>query len=301
MVERARVTMDALGKQYGTTVGHGDLYWFAQRLAVPVGTHVNPGDLARLVGVAEARVAAATRTGGTAAAYAALAPLFDPFGLRYGTTVNEGDAAKLGREVGIPTTWPPSAADAARIGVRAAARAAEPHPVVLTWRGIDLVLPSTGVELIAWHQSNNEGARNTTAVGDAVPFVVMEGRGRLSGARSAADVVVSPGVDIVAPVTGRVVRSGTYTLYCRYSDDYLVVEPDGHPGIEVKMLHIDGVRVRAGERVVAGVTVVAGGPTPLPFASQVDDLSHWRDWPHTHVEVVDTSIPDRPNPGSGGC
>ena len=101
-------------------------------------------------------------------------------------------------------------------------------------------------------------------------------------------------------MTGTVVRSGTYTLYCRYSDDYLVIEPDGHPGIEVKLLHIDGVRQRAGDRVVAGVTVVARRPTVLPFASQVDDHSGWRDWPHVHLEVVDTAIPNEPSPG-GGC
>jgi hypothetical protein len=101
-------------------------------------------------------------------------------------------------------------------------------------------------------------------------------------------------------VTGTVKRAGTYVLYCRYSDDFLVIEPDGRPGIEVKLLHIDGVRQQAGDRVEAGVTVVARRPTVLPFASQVDDHSGPADWPHVHLELIDTSVPDRPSHG-GGC
>ena len=171
------------------------------------------------------------------------------------------------------------------------------HPVAFSWDGIDVRLPSSATQMVGLHQSNHDGARDLADLG-VVETVVMDSRGRGTGRRSAADVVMHPGVEVRAPVTGRVVRSGTYTLYCRYSDDYLVIEPDGHPGIEVKMLHIDRVRVSAGDRVVAGVTVVARGPTPLPFESQVDDLSGTR-WPHAHLEVVDTSIPDRP--GGGGC
>jgi len=295
LVERARVAMDELGKPYGTTVGHGDLYWFAQMLDVPVGTHVNDGDLRQLVAQAERRVGSQESD-----PYRDLAPRFAPLGQEYGTHVNAGDVLRLGRVVGVPTAWPPTAVEAAAIDQRAGDRIAEPHPVVLRWSGVELRLPSTGTELIGFHQANHDGARNLDVVGGAVPSIVLESRNRGTGLRSAADIVAAPGVPIVAPVTGRVVRAGTYVLYCRHSDDYLVVEPDRHPGIEVKMLHIDGVSVRAGDRVVAGETVVARGPTPLPFSSQVDDSTHWRDWPHVHVEVVDTSIPDRPNPGGGG-
>ena len=173
------------------------------------------------------------------------------------------------------------------------------HPVVLRWGGLELRAPSSGVELVGLHQSSHEGARDLSPT-SAVPSLVLESRGRGTGRRTAADVVAHPRVEIRAPVTGRVKRAGTYTLYCRYSDDYLVIEPDGHPGIEVKLLHIDGVRQRAGDRVQAGVTVVARRPTVLPFESQVDDHSAPGDWPHVHMEVVDTSIPNRPSPG-GGC
>ncbi len=79
-----------------------------------------------------------------------------------------------------------------------------------------------------------------------------------------------------------------------------MIEPDARPGWEVKLLHIDGVQVQAGQRVEAGVTVIAPRPTILPFGSQVDDHTAEPAWPHVHIEIVDPSIPDRPNPGGGG-
>lgn len=167
--------------------------------------------------------------------------------------------------------------------------------------GVTLVHPSARVERVAFHQSNHEGARQLEILPTAVAPTTLESRERLTGSQTAADVVVEPGVEIRSPVTGTVKRSGTYVLYCKHSDDFLVVEPDAHPGWEVKMLHIDGVRVRRGMRLVAGESVVAAGPTQLPFESQVDEHRTVDPaWPHVHIEVVDPSIPNRPSPG-GGC
>jgi hypothetical protein len=160
-----------------------------------------------------------------------------------------------------------------------------------------LLHPSSPVEHVGFHQSNNDGARPLTVVPTAVAPVTLEDRERDTDARTAADVVVDPDREIRSPVTGRVKRSGGYILYCKYRDDYVVVEPDSHPGWEVKVLHIDGVSVRAGDRVVAGTTVIAPGPAHLPFESQVDEVrTADPPWPHVHVEVVDPAIPDRPSP-----
>jgi len=167
--------------------------------------------------------------------------------------------------------------------------------------GVTMTHPSARVERVAFHQSNNDGARQLTALPSAVAAVTLDDRQRDTGAQGAADVVVDPAGEIRAPVTGRVMRAGTYVLYCRLSDDYVVIEPEDRPGWEVKILHIDGVRVRAGERVVAGRTVLAPRATQLPFASQVDELRTADPaWPHVHIEVVDPTIRDRPTPG-GGC
>jgi hypothetical protein len=161
--------------------------------------------------------------------------------------------------------------------------------------------PTRRVERVGFHQSNHEGARVLEPLPSAVAPTDLETRGRLTSGRTAADIVSDPEGEVRAPVSGKVLRAGTYVLYCKYSDDYVAIEPDAHPGWEVKILHIDGVRVRPGQRVVAGETVIAPRPTKLPFKSQVDEAATADPpWPHVHVEVVDPSIPNVPSPG-GGC
>jgi len=167
--------------------------------------------------------------------------------------------------------------------------------------GITLRHPSSRVERVGFHEANHDGARQFEPSATAVAPTTLETRARATSSRSAADVVVDPAVEIRAPVSGTVLTAGTYVLYCDYSDDYVVIDPDEHPGWQVKILHINGVQVGAGDRVIGGQTVLAGGPTQLPFASQVDEAATADPaWPHTHIEVIDPSIPDIPAPG-GGC
>lgn len=173
-------------------------------------------------------------------------------------------------------------------------------PVFGTVGDIELRLPSSAAELIGFHESNHDGAQEIVTVDEAVPSFVMASRNRDTNRRGAADIAAHPLVEVRAPVTGTVIRGGGYVLYCQYADDYVVIEPDGHPGIEVKVLHILGLQVATGDRVVAGETVLADQPNQLPFNSQIDAFTGEPAWPHVHIEVVDTSIPDRPSTG-GGC
>lgn len=160
--------------------------------------------------------------------------------------------------------------------------------------------PADGVERIGFHESGHDGAQQQDPTADAARPFVMETRDRGTGDRTAADIVVVPDTEIRSPVTGTVKRAGSYTLYCDHTDQYFVVDPDARPGWEVKVFHIEGLAVAAGQRVEAGVTVVAARSRVLPFESQVEESTAAPAWPHVHVEVVDPSIPDRPNPG-GGC
>ncbi|MGH9178072.1 MAG: M23 family metallopeptidase [Acidimicrobiales bacterium] len=178
----------------------------------------------------------------------------------------------------------------------------QPWAPFATFDGLTLFHPAARVERVGFHQSNHDGARPLEPLPTAVAPVTMEDRERGTSPRSAADIVVEPGQEIRAVATGRVKRAGRYVLYCRHTDYFLVIAPDSHPTWEVKMLHIAGLYVRAGDRVVAGETVVAPASTQLPFESQVDELAPVAPaWPHVHVEVVDPSIPDRPNPGGSNC
>jgi murein DD-endopeptidase MepM/ murein hydrolase activator NlpD len=159
--------------------------------------------------------------------------------------------------------------------------------------------PSDHVEAIGFHQSAQDGAQEQTPVATASRWFVMGDRERDTTPRGAADIVVEPGREIRAPVTGTVIRANSYTLYCNNTDQYVVIEPDSHPGWEVKILHIEGLTVTKGQRVQGGVTVVAQHARVLPFRSQVEDDTGLPAWPHVHVEVVDPTVKDRPT--GPGC
>jgi hypothetical protein len=165
--------------------------------------------------------------------------------------------------------------------------------------GITLVHPAARVELIGFHESGHDGSQQMITALTARRSMTLESRGRETGSRTAADVVVDPNLAIRSPVTGTVIRGGSYILYCDTRDEFVVIEPDAQPGWEVKVLHFTGLQVQPGERVEAGVTVIATRATQLPFTSQVDEFTASPSWPHIHIEVVDPSIPDRP--GTTGC
>jgi biotin carboxyl carrier protein len=161
-----------------------------------------------------------------------------------------------------------------------------------------LVHPSAWVERVGFHESNHDGAQAMQPRPTAVHPTILESRERGNGATTAADMVVQPGTEVRAPVTGTVLRAGRYTLYCDYTDEYLVIAPDGHPGWEVKLLHVVGLQVSKGDRVVAGETRVARHARQLAFESQVDEVRLLDPaWPHVHLEVVDPQVPDRPGEG----
>jgi hypothetical protein len=168
-------------------------------------------------------------------------------------------------------------------------------------QGVELHYPTALVEKVGFHESNRLGARLMDTLPTIGAWLDMPSRERKTPSRGAADILSEPNGEVRAPVTGRIIRGGTYTLYCKYTDSFLVIEPDAHPGWEVKVLHINGLVVQTGQRVEAGVTPIAAHPTRLPFASQVEDYSVAPVWPHVHVEVVDPNIKNPPGVGGGGC
>ena len=165
--------------------------------------------------------------------------------------------------------------------------------------GLTLTMPAAIVERVGLHQSSHPGAlRLTPPDTPSARTTVMDSRGRGTDRQGAADVAVEPAASILAPISGWVARAGNYTLYCRYRDGFVVINPDGRPDLEVKLLHVQGVAVKAGDRVEVGQRVAARA-TLFPFQSQIDRLTGEPSWPHVHIEVVDPSIPRRPS--SGGC
>lgn len=164
---------------------------------------------------------------------------------------------------------------------------------------VTLHFPGEVVEVVGLHQSGHDGAQPQQPVESAGRIGLMDSRERDTNVQGAADIVVDPAREVRSPVTGTVLRAGTYALYCDHVDHFLVVEPDARPGWEVKLLHFEGLAVSSGDRVEAGVTVVGSSARVLPFSSQVDTYTAPPHWPHVHVEVVDPSVPDRSS--GAGC
>ncbi|MEZ5411760.1 MAG: DUF4214 domain-containing protein [Acidimicrobiales bacterium] len=172
-------------------------------------------------------------------------------------------------------------------------------PALVTVAGLSLAAPAQVIERAGFHQSSHPGAQEMTAAAPApVRISTMGSRERGTNGRSALDVAVEPSTRITAPVTGTIKRAGPYTLYCRYSDSYVVIAPDARPELEVKVLHLRDLTVKAGQRITAG-DKIAGRANKFPFTSQIDGLTVAATaWPHVHLEVVDPSVP---RPPGGGC
>ena len=195
----------------------------------------------------------------------------------------------------VPTTTPSPPAD----GHPARVVREQAWTPFATVGPVTLHHPADRVEAIGFHQSGQDGAQPLTAADTAVRWFTMASRGRDTTPQGAADVVVEPGREIRSPVTGTVQRAGTYALYCDNVDQFAVIEPDDRPGWQVKVLHIEGLAVGAGQRVEAGVTRLAAHARVLPFPSQVEDDTGRPAWPHVHIEVIDPTVPDRPT--GPGC
>jgi len=164
---------------------------------------------------------------------------------------------------------------------------------------VTVVYPSAAVERIGFHEAGHTGAQQMELFITDAQTMTMESRGRKTGDRSAADIVVQPATEVRSPVTGTVLFAGSYVLYCDHDDHFVIIEPDDLPGWQVKVFHMVDMLVGPDDRVEAGVTQIATGARLLPFDSQVDEFTAEPSWPHIHVEVVDTSIPDERT--GGGC
>jgi hypothetical protein len=194
-------------------------------------------------------------------------------------------------------TAPPAAGRPAAIPI--STRSSSP-PVFASVRDLDLHLPHEDPVAVAFHEASqhealalrprgrlfaNDNASEFSAPADlAGPgYRVLSSRGRGTEPTSAVDIVVPRGGVVSAPVTGQVVEVRRYPLYQRLMDWRIVIEPEGAPGLEVVLIHLEDPQVRVGQRVTAGATQLATVRL-LSFDSQIDYVTD-RHLPHTHIEV----------------
>ena len=143
----------------------------------------------------------------------------------------------------------------------------------------------------------NRNATRYEPTGDTVaglPYAVMHSRGRAAHPTSAVDIVLRDGDPVRAPVSGQVVSVRSILVEGRHPDLRIEIEPDAAPQLRVVVIHVDGVRVEPGDRVVAGETRMADTARRFSFFSQIDELTAPDRWPHVHLEVQPEPPPEPP-------
>lgn len=167
---------------------------------------------------------------------------------------------------------------------------------------LTLVLPGEEVLLVGYHEASfpdavalqpyGHGLANENATKFTLPppedgpgYLVLSSRGRPQPATSAVDVVMHDDETVTSPVTGTVVLVEPYTLYGKYPDTRIEIAPEDAPHLRVVLIHVRNVTVASGDRVEAGVSVLAAGPNRFPFASHIDRYFPEDRWPHVHLEV----------------
>jgi hypothetical protein len=194
----------------------------------------------------------------------------------------------------------PPAAEAAEPGSSGSA-AEGALPAFAVTRGVELRLVAGDALAVAFHEPSRRGAaalrpigvcsvcRNRSKFRPPRPgrgdraYIVMDSRGRATSPVSAVDIVLPIGSSVLSPVTGTVRNVKRYRLYRRYPDIRVAIAPDADPRRWVVVIHLRGVTLQRGDRVVASTTVI-GTVRSFPFESQVDRYVRGSS-PHVHLEV----------------
>ena len=108
------------------------------------------------------------------------------------------------------------------------------------------------------------------------------------------DVGARAGTTVFSPVSGTVVLVKPYDLYGYVPDIEIHIMPDGHPELDVVLLHQYDPMVAAGDHVVAGITPISH---VRDIAASLTDIQlgyyTFGDDPgnHSHVQVNDATYP----------
>lgn len=175
--------------------------------------------------------------------------------------------------------------------------------VIATYEDVEIHQLSPEVRMVGFHEGGSQadditpGATPDRDLGeqvvesadrdDPLPSMILPGRGRGTGSATAIDVAMLDGEKVHAPISGTVTAANEYVLYGEHPDTIITIEPDGHPGVMLEILHVEGAQVEVGDRVVAGRTVIADSPNLLPFPSQIDRFvtEDGKALPHVHLEM----------------
>lgn len=117
-------------------------------------------------------------------------------------------------------------------------------------------------------------------------------RSRPGAPDSAADVGAKAGSDVLAPVSGVVVKIKRYKLYGKYDDLEVHIRPDDARHVDCVLIHVDDLSVSVGDRVTSGVTRIAAvrllsDREKMQLADYTGEAGD-----HVHIQMNDIRHPD---------
>jgi len=242
-----------------------------------------------------------------------------------------GSAALIALVIGWRATLPaaapmpdPAPTDAPRAAAEQVAVThddlADPTPFFGRYRSLHLYMPVTVESLteLAFHQASgktalhvesllpdanmnvvaqNHGSGRTVPTETVTPSVLTGSvlrmwRSNRSGAPdTAADIGALPGTLVYAPVTGTVLQVRAYKLYEKYDDYEIHIQPGGWEDVDVVIIHVDSPSVKAGDRVVGGITRIA---TVRKLSDRVTPqlAAYTKDaGDHVHLQLNQVAVP----------
>ncbi len=116
-------------------------------------------------------------------------------------------------------------------------------------------------------------------------YFIEDTRWRGSYSTTACDVQSKAGTVVYAPVSGTVIAAESYLLYRKYPDMRVIIAPDGLPGYEIALLHMDSLSVSAGQRLTAGETPVGTVRDLVPYFHSGPNPYTREEGNHVHVQI----------------
>lgn len=150
--------------------------------------------------------------------------------------------------------------------------------------GLTLYEPAQDPLLIAYHESLFKSAATMKPLGDKADWMIQASRGRPATPTSATDIPLPPRTPVVSPVDGKVIDVIEYSLYCEAMDTLVVIRPDDNPDVTVVVMHLDHVKIRKGDDVVAAGTLLGEPHVFIRGNNQVTVYVPGNP-PHVHIEV----------------
>jgi len=123
--------------------------------------------------------------------------------------------------------------------------------------------------------------------------------GRTGQPDTAVDMGADPGTPVWSPVSGTVVEVRPYLLYEKYEDYEIHIRPDGREDVDVVLIHVQDVTVKAGDRVFGGATQIAA---VRKMSDKIDiQLAGYtaNGGDHVHLQINRIPAPGELAPSSG--